>query len=90
MIERTRNPSALSEHAPWVDGGLWDFAALAKYLGVSVRQAQRVAKLPGFPVVVLGPRSFRFHPDRVREWSYRSDTLERVGVGKNRSRSTTR
>ena len=51
------------------EGGLWDSAEVAKYLGVSKSWVWKQCREKlGLPFVELGARNYRFNPVAVKAW----------------------
>jgi predicted DNA-binding transcriptional regulator AlpA len=51
------------------EGGLWDSAQVARYLGVSKAWVWKQCREQlGLPFVELGVRNYRFDPRLVRDW----------------------
>jgi predicted DNA-binding transcriptional regulator AlpA len=67
----------------------WGPREVAQYLRISPRSVhEMVGNQPNFPPpVVLGPRTFRWHPDAVRDW-FRSQHESRPPVRSARSERT--
>ena len=57
---------------------LWKIDDLMGYLGVSESQARKFYQEDGLPVVVLGPKEYRFIPESVKEWAKEHEQVLRA------------